>query len=571
MILLPSIFRYVFQFLFLFACPLPSHLAPRRAAFPVEAMEVSSGGGAWAKVSFRDKLLGGKVAPPAKKAISLVEQGKMRIENFNGNPMLPQVVTNPEVIQELCFPWQEALVVTLLGKRLGYRTMKARLAAVWRLTGDFDLLDIDNGFYMVKFDIAADRTKVMEGGPWMIFDHYLAVSTWSKEFLSPLAKVTKTLAWIRIPGLNVVFYDESFLLGVASAIGKAIRVDSNTLRAERGKFARICVELDLSKPVIGKVCIEGFWHKIEYEGLHIICTKCGCYGHRGRECSGSVVAQGRLAAPSQQQGQAVGNPNATTAETLSQDKELMRSANDAIMGTEAQGKNEGESLISNAIIMEEPIQEVEGEILGEWMVVTKKKRSPRFPTTLGINEGKAQKKTVVAKNKVPAQPELKGKAKMPRSEKEHAGHAQQANQEFAVNGDPRHPEESVTNKVWIKKRKGGPTRAEKENPKYQNSNLMGSLPNFHVGSTSEVKKGEMDMGARVRTQQRATGDPKLSDFGASSFLSSDIQNVVFQAGVSNETAFGSRPPDEAHEAMQVMDLTNEVQPDDDGLGGIPAS
>ncbi|XP_057452267.1 uncharacterized protein LOC130744090 [Lotus japonicus] len=197
--------------------------------------------GGWAKTSFRDKLLGGKVVPLAKKVVSLVEQGKMNIVPFNGNPMLPQVVTDADVIQELCYPWQEALVVSLLGKRLGYRTMKSRLSAVWRLTGDFDLLDIDNGFYLVKFDIAADRSKVMEGGPWMIFDHYLTVATWSKEFLSSLAKVSKTLAWIRIPELNVVFYDESFLMGVASAMGKPIRVDGNTLRAERGKFARICV------------------------------------------------------------------------------------------------------------------------------------------------------------------------------------------------------------------------------------------------------------------------------------------------------------------------------------------
>ncbi|XP_057442366.1 uncharacterized protein LOC130734080 [Lotus japonicus] len=216
--------------------------------------------------------MGGKTAPPVKEVVSLIDQGKMRIEHENGNRMLPKVVTDPAVIQEMCSPWREALVISLLGKRLGFRTMKARLASVWRLVGDFDLLDIDNGFYMVKFDIAADRAKVMEGGPWMIFDHYLAVATWSKEFLSPLARVTKTLAWIRIP------------------VGRPVRVDSNTLRAERGKFARICVELDLTLPVIGKVCIEGHWHRIEYEGLHVICTSCGCYGHRARECKAAPLA-----------------------------------------------------------------------------------------------------------------------------------------------------------------------------------------------------------------------------------------------------------------------------------------
>ncbi|XP_057452555.1 uncharacterized protein LOC130744380 [Lotus japonicus] len=219
--------------------------------------QLPSMGGSGAHVSFRDKVLGGKKTTSVRETVNLIDQGKMKIEHVNGNRMLPMVVTDASIIRELCSPWQEALVISLLGKRLGYRTMKARLASTWRLAGDFDLLDVDNGFYMVKFDLAGDRAKVMDGGPWVIFDHYLAVATWNKEFLSPLARVTKTLAWIRIPGLNVVFYDESYLLGVASAVGKPIRVDSNTLRAERGKYARICVELDLTLPVIGKVCIEG--------------------------------------------------------------------------------------------------------------------------------------------------------------------------------------------------------------------------------------------------------------------------------------------------------------------------
>ncbi|XP_057418216.1 uncharacterized protein LOC130712398 [Lotus japonicus] len=216
------------------------------------------GGTSAGKVSFRDKLMGGKRAPASRKSANLRDEGKMQVSFVNGNDRLPEVSVSEEVLKELCAPWEEALVVTLLGKRLGYRTMKSRLVNLWKLSGEFELRDVDNGFFMVKFDNQADRTKVMEGGPWMIFDHYLAVATWSPEFISPEAKVMKTLAWIRFPGLNMVFYDEGFLMGLASVIGVPIRVDTNTLNAERGCFARVCVELDLSKPVIGKVKVRDF-------------------------------------------------------------------------------------------------------------------------------------------------------------------------------------------------------------------------------------------------------------------------------------------------------------------------
>lgn len=61
------------------------------------------------------------------------------------------------------------------------------------------------------------------------------------------------MVWVRFPGLNLLYYDENVLLGMASVIGKLIRIDQNTLRVDRGRFARVCVEIYLSNPVIGEI------------------------------------------------------------------------------------------------------------------------------------------------------------------------------------------------------------------------------------------------------------------------------------------------------------------------------
>lgn len=53
-------------------------------------------------------------------------------------------------------------------------------------------MDVDNGYFVVKFDIEVDRQKVIGGGPWMIFDHYLTIANWSPNFVSTTAKVAKT-------------------------------------------------------------------------------------------------------------------------------------------------------------------------------------------------------------------------------------------------------------------------------------------------------------------------------------------------------------------------------------------
>lgn len=76
----------------------------------------------------------------------------------------------------------------------------------------------------------------------------------------------------------MAYYDEDVLFTLASAAGVPIKIDYNTLKVSRGKFVRVCVEIDLSKPMVGRVCMEGKWYRIEYEGLHIICSHGGCYG-----------------------------------------------------------------------------------------------------------------------------------------------------------------------------------------------------------------------------------------------------------------------------------------------------
>lgn len=56
-----------------------------------------------------------------------------------------------------------------------------------------------------------------------------------------------------------------FLAFTGNRIGKIVKIDKNTLPRESGKYARLCVEVDLMKP---------FWlyYKIEYEGLLLLCA-----------------------------------------------------------------------------------------------------------------------------------------------------------------------------------------------------------------------------------------------------------------------------------------------------------
>lgn len=104
-------------------------------------------------------------------------------------------------------------------------------------------------------------------GHWIIQDHYLTVRRWKSDFVPTEATIDATLAWIRFPGLSTVYYDENALRATATCIDQPVKIDSNIALATIGKFARICVEVDLTKPLVGQFLPDGKWQKVEYEGL----------------------------------------------------------------------------------------------------------------------------------------------------------------------------------------------------------------------------------------------------------------------------------------------------------------
>ncbi|GLT29389.1 hypothetical protein SLA2020_042610 [Shorea laevis] len=130
---------------------------------------------------------------------------------------------------------------------------------------------------------------VLTGGPYKLFDHYLAVQPWEPRFHPTRAKAPKTAVWVKLHGVPIACFYEAICLYLGSKIGKPIKVDPATLLATRGKFARVCVEVDLNQPLPSSVDLdlEGLPQSlisIEFEGLHKICFHCGEFGHAEDHC-----------------------------------------------------------------------------------------------------------------------------------------------------------------------------------------------------------------------------------------------------------------------------------------------
>lgn len=74
------------------------------------------------------------------------------------------------------------------------------------------------------------------------------------------------------------------LLQIGKSIGNVLRIDTHTAFEVRGRFARLCVHIDIDKPLVTPILIVKFEQLVCYEGIQKLCLSCGRMGHRRENC-----------------------------------------------------------------------------------------------------------------------------------------------------------------------------------------------------------------------------------------------------------------------------------------------
>nr|POE84641.1 hypothetical protein CFP56_66224 [Quercus suber] len=176
--------------------------------------------------------------------------------------------------------WSNALIIKVIGKIVGYQFLTSRISNLWKPSGRLDCVDLERDFFLVLFLLKVDYERVLREGPWFVGGHYLSVRKWEPNFKPATASVSLVAIWVQLPQLPIEYCEPSVLRDLGQAIGLLLRIDTHTASETRGRFARICVQVNLENPFIKLIKIDGIEQLVQYKGINALYFSYGRVGHK---------------------------------------------------------------------------------------------------------------------------------------------------------------------------------------------------------------------------------------------------------------------------------------------------
>ncbi|XP_021761550.1 uncharacterized protein LOC110726353 [Chenopodium quinoa] len=235
-------------------------------------------------VSFRDVVQSSSQWFNEARNISITS---LQWEDDHVNPLdTTKVVSFPkETLDKRRHPWK----LTLMGKSLGISIrpsfLTQRVRAMWKPKGTLEVIELGKDVFLFRFSMQDDYERALLGGPWFILDHYLMITKWKPNFRPSMNPFDRMTVWIRFPELPVEYYDRIALFEIAKKVGNPIRVDYATVHLTKARYARVCIDIDLSIPSVDSIWVRNGWKQIEYENINSLCIHCGRIGHPKESCT----------------------------------------------------------------------------------------------------------------------------------------------------------------------------------------------------------------------------------------------------------------------------------------------
>ncbi|XP_015168706.1 uncharacterized protein [Solanum tuberosum] len=135
------------------------------------------------------------------------------------------------------------------------------------------------GYFVVRFASEEERDMVMCSGTHHLLRRPIIMKPWVLEFNFKEEILTTIPLWVKIPNLPLNYWNSVVLSKIGSSVGKPLYADECTTQTSRISFARILMEVDVTRPLTKVIKIQDpkgkiVEQKVWYEWKPIFCQKC---------------------------------------------------------------------------------------------------------------------------------------------------------------------------------------------------------------------------------------------------------------------------------------------------------
>ncbi|XP_010687419.1 uncharacterized protein LOC104901529 [Beta vulgaris subsp. vulgaris] len=199
----------------------------------------------------------------------------------NGKPIAKLDKNEVSKLSEI---WINSIIVYVVGQNPTLTALMSYVKTHWSLVCEPKIFKHEDGYFVVKLTNTEDKDRILISGRHMFYGKPIIVKPWlpSFNFHSEILKVIPI--WVKFPNLPLHYWSDDSLSRIGSLLGVPIYADECTSKALRVSFARVLIEMDITKEIPKEIQIVEpngvtFAQKVTYDCLPPFCSKCSMIGH----------------------------------------------------------------------------------------------------------------------------------------------------------------------------------------------------------------------------------------------------------------------------------------------------
>uniref|UniRef100_A0A6N2M7G0 DUF4283 domain-containing protein n=1 Tax=Salix viminalis TaxID=40686 RepID=A0A6N2M7G0_SALVM len=181
--------------------------------------------------------------------------------------------------------WKRSMIGFFVSYKLPFHAIQSIANRIWKSHGLEKTTVMSNGFMIFRFSTEEAIGEILARGPWLFGGKAIILQQWQPGFLFDKSKIRTIPVWARLQGLPFPLWNKEGLSLAASMVGKPLASDEATMKCSRLEYARVCIEVDASLPLINQFQVvsqlseEPITVDVSYEWKPSRCAKCMVFGH----------------------------------------------------------------------------------------------------------------------------------------------------------------------------------------------------------------------------------------------------------------------------------------------------